>query len=552
MNDFCFTLFEHVPLRGILVYVHKVEKKLIVRGKCRMWRHMTVEQERRQYELLRIKVSGTGTLMCPNRLLEYAVGHYANDTALIFEDQHITYQELYDWVCRFATVLRKHKVKPQERILLCFDNSPEFYVAYYAIWHVGAVVTPLNTFLHDREFAHIVKDAKPSHIITSVDRAESFRAALPEQKLDLLTEKDLRAVQHEGVADREIIDIPLEQMTALLYTSGTTGLPKGVVLSGKNIMINVLQGVARLPFERERVLGVLPLFHSFAQCVCVWGAIFTGSTVLLSPKIGRSHILSVLKYKPTVFLGVPALYGLLCMLRTAPMSAVKMFVSGGDALPDRIRLAFSILYRRKISSGYGMTETSPLLSIDTEMLYAPTSMVGRPFYGIDVSVRDEKGKELPAGEIGELWVRGDNVMLGYYQLPEETERMLRDGWLDTGDLAYLTAEGEIVITGRLKDLIIHKGLNIYPQEIENVIIAHSNVLRVGVIGKVDESTGEVPVAFVQLRAEQEGVEQELHELCSQHLATYKQPREFLCSADELATTATGKVDKKVLRKQLAG
>jgi len=341
---------------------------------------------------------------------------------------------------------------------------------------------------------------------------------------------------------------PAHEMAVLLYTSGTTGFPKGVMLSSANALINTIQGMPRIDFNRQaRVFCVLPLFHSFAQNTCVWASIIRGCTIILVPKIDRRMILKALKHKPDIFLGVPALYGLLCLLKTAPLGSVRYFVSGGDALPDKIRAAFELIYNRKICNGYGLTETSPLIAFDADDRLEPTSTVGRPVIDLAISLRDEHGTEVPQGAVGQLWVKGPNVMLGYYNEPQKTAEVLQDGWLDTGDLAYLDARGKLVMSGRVKDLIIHKGLNIYPQEIENCILTHSAVLRVGVIGKKDESSGEVPIAFVQLRAEHENIEQELKELCRKNLAAYKVPREFMCSIQELPLTATSKVDKKKLR-----
>lgn len=495
-----------------------------------------------------------GQLIYAGRLLRRAAKKFPERTALIFKDQKISYKQLYQRACAFSNMLKQRGVKPGDRVIMCFENSPAFYVAYFGIWQVGAVVVPLNTFLKETELAHIIGDAQPTLIATEADRVELFQKtgiALPPIITD--NEMPLEGPVGEQLAEQEMVTLPIDDMAALLYTSGTTGLPKGVMLSSKNIMTNLLQIVSRWQmYEHERIFGVLPLFHVFAQNGCIWASVFWGCTVILVPKIDRRFILKALEHKPTIFLGVPALYGLLCLLKTVPLESVKFFFSGGDALPDKIRMAFAILYRRKIACGYGLTETSPVIAVDLDDEVGPTNRVGKPVIGVRYSVRDEKGNEVPCGQIGELWVKGDNVMLGYYQAPEMTENVLKDGWFNTGDLVYIDRKGKIVITGRVKDLIIHKGLNIYPQEIENVILSHPNAIRVGVIGVREDAAGEVPIAFVQLRKEEPGIEDALKALCDQHLAPYKVPRSFICSVEELPTTATGKVDKKVLRKQAAG
>lgn len=500
------------------------------------------------YDNLYESLKKDGRLLYAGRLLERGAQKFGDLPFIIFQDEIISYNEMYRRASVFAKLLQEKGLKPSDRVLVCFENSPEFYIAYYGVWQAGGVVAPVNTFLKERELAHIIQDAQPTFIITSPDRVTLFQKADSPHLPPIITSEEMLKPDAHFVPD-EPIELDENEMVALLYTSGTTGVPKGVMLSSKNIITNVAQGVSRVQigFE-ERLFGVLPLFHVFAQNVCVWAAPFIGATVILVPKIDRRYILSALKYKPTGFFGVPALYGLMCLLKTAPLDTVRFFVSGGDALPDKIRSYFALLYRRKIANGYGLTETSPVLAFDWEDIAQPTGTLGKPVCNVDIEIRDEKGKPLPQGAIGELWVKGDNVMLGYYNAPEETKKVLKDGWFNTGDMMYLSDAGKLVITGRTKDLIINKGINIYPQEIENVIMTDPNVIRVGVIGQKDSADGEVPIAYVQLREEKENMEQILLELCKQQLAPYKVPRRFICQVEDLPLTATNKVDKKVLRK----
>ena len=182
-----------------------------------------------------------------------------------------------------------------------------------------------------------------------------------------------------------------------------------------------------------------------------------GCTIIAAPRIHRRSILEGLTHKPSVFLGVPALYGLMCLLKTADLSSVEYFISGGDALPDKIRLGFALVYQRKLCSGYGLSETSPVISVDMDDEIAPTSCVGRPMQGIEVAFRDEKGNNVAQGAIGTIWVKGPMVMLGYYNAPELTQSVIKDGWFDTGDLGHLDMRGRIIITGRIKDLLLTKG-----------------------------------------------------------------------------------------------
>ncbi len=513
----------------------------------------TLQKEQAVFNRAYIDVSKDDVLMYAGNLLQRAARLYANLPALIYQDSTITYKELYHYACRLSVTLKERGVKPRDRVLILIENSPLFYIAYYGAWQIGAVVVPLNTFLKEAELTHIIQDAAPVCILTSSEYIPLFEQINSMSLPPILTESDIQPSQ---VADAtclldQTVELGHDEMAALLYTSGTTGFPKGVMLSSKNVMTSLLQGFARLHIsEGHRVFGVLPLFHAFAQGACIWGALFKGATVILVPKIERRHILAALKHQPTIFLGVPALYGLMCLMKNAPLDSVEYFVSGGDALSDKIRAYFALLYRRKICNGYGLTETSPTLSVTMEDEAMLTSTIGLPLVGVSCSIRDEQGKEVASGDIGELWVRGDNIMIGYYNAPEATSKVLQDGWFNTGDLVYIDEKGRLVISGRTKDLIINKGLNIYPQEIENVILSHPSVFQVGVVGKHDEQQGEVPVAFVQLRKDEPNMEQVLRKLCLDHLASYKVPKSFICSTEPLLATATGKIDKKVLRKRL--
>jgi long-chain acyl-CoA synthetase len=253
-----------------------------------------------------------------------------------------------------------------------------------------------------------------------------------------------------------------------------------------------------------------------------------------------------LQHRPTVILGIPALYGLFCLFKNLPLTQVRYFICGGDALPDKIRALFGLIYRRKLCNGYGLTEASPFISVDLDDVLEPTNTIGIPAYGIELFIKDDKENDLPPGSIGTLWVKGDNVMLGYYNAPEATKAVLKNGMLNTGDLAYIDPKGKLVIVGRKKELIISKGINIYPPEIENVLLTHPAITQAAVIGVKEDETSEIPVAFVATKEPSEALEKELVELCKRQLAAYKIPRQIIIKT-ELPTTATGKVDKKQLK-----
>lgn len=513
----------------------------------------SVAGEKEYFDALLSSITLNGKILSLGQLLERSNRLFPNNIAIIFEDTEYTYKELYDRACQFSKKVIAQGVKPRDRVLLYIENSVEFYVAYFGVVQTGAVIAPLNTFLHEVELAHILNDSKPSLVVTHSSHVELFKKIENGKQIPMLTEHDI-AMQSPVQAQPSpfpVYKLEPEEMAALLYTSGTTGMPKGVMLSSKNIMTNVVQGMSRLELhESERLFGALPLFHSFSQVCMVWATIFSGCTVIVVPKIERRYLFAALKHNPTIVVGVPALFGLFCLLKNAPFPAVKYFASGGDALPDKIRMAFALVYRRKLCNGYGLTEASPVVAADLDDVTEPTSCIGRPVMGLEVKIIDAEGNSLNQGEIGQLIVKGDNVMLGYYNAPEMTESVIKNGWLYTGDLAYVDKNGKLIITGRSRDIIKHKGFIIYPQEIENVIMSHPNVIRVGIVGKPDEATGEISIAFVQIRASQENIEKELRNLCKQQLAQYKMPKDFIISTENLPTTSTGKVDKKVLRKKL--
>lgn len=485
-------------------------------------------------------------------LLYFAANKYADRPALITDQEIVSFRQLYARAVGVTNKLKGMGVNPGDRVCIAFENSIEFYVAYYGAWQAGAVIIPLNTFLHEKEIQHILDDAQPVVVIASDQLAQKIQL-ISNHIPPLITGSQLATIQPASSYEIESLIVPKrapDQIAALLYTSGTTGVPKGVMLTSRNILTNIAQGMACIDAtSSDRIFGVLPLFHSFAQLACVWGNFFVGAAIIVVSKIDRKFILHGLHHQPTIVLGVPALYGLFCLMRSIKFGSVRYFISGGDAMPDKIRMGFELIYRRRICSGYGMTETSPLIAINFDDELCAPNTVGVPAPGILCSIRGDNNQEVPFGLKGILWVKGDNVMKGYYQDEQQTNAVLHDGWLNTGDCAYFDKAGRLVIYGRERDIIKNKGLIIYPQEIENIVMQHPAVIKVAIIGKKDESVGEIPVAFLSLREKVLGIEQQLKVLCTQHLAPYKIPRTFFV-LDDLPMTALGKIDKKKLRAEL--
>ena len=484
------------------------------------------------------------------RLLQRAYERFPDHVALIDDRTSITYRELYFRTIVLSQRLLALGVQPGDRVFMYAENSREFFIAYFAILHVGAILVPINIFLHIKELAYIVNDAQPRVIFATSNLKQNIELLLTEglvQSLpQIITEQDIdwampvpRSLE-ERFPNYVIKERGLDELSVLLYTSGTTGVPKGVMLSSRIIIANLEQTATRFMLcglaKKERIFCVLPLFHAFAQHTCIWLPMIMGSAVIIVQKIERKLILDGLRHKPTVFFGFPALFGLLCIMKTAPLDSIKLFVSGADMLPDKIRIAFAMVYGRKICSGYGLTEAAPVVAVNHQNFDTPTNVVGRPLFGINYKICDDNGNPVKEGEIGLLWINGGNIMLGYYNAEEATDKVLKDGWLDTGDLASIDKLGMLAIRGRVKDVIIHKGFNIYPAEVENILLKYPAVIKAAVVGRDEPMAGQVPIAFVALRVPEEGFEDRLRELCAHNLAAYKIPRKFIC-LDDLPLTS---------------
>lgn len=478
--------------------------------------------------------------------LQRAAERFGSKTALICGDLSIDYHTLYQRACSLSHQLKKLGVKEQDFVCLFFENSIEYYYAYYAIVQCGAVVVPLNTFLVAHELRHIIGETSPQLFIISDALAEKIDALADHERPRVLYQKDFIVDDDTALA---IPAVSSTQLAVLLYTSGTTGMPKGVMINSHNIMTNVAQILARLPStSKDRVFGVLPFFHSFAQNGCLWSAILQGATVIIIPKIERRLLLQGLRHKPTIMMGVPALYGLLCLLKGVQFPETRYFLCGGDVLPDKIRVAFELIFGRRLSNGYGLTETCPFIALNNAEALTQANNVGSWAAGLEVMLTDEQGNKVPEGQVGILHVRGGNVMMGYFKAAASTEAVLHDGWFNTGDFARIDEYNTITIVGRHKDLIVSKGLKIYPAEVENVLLLHPGIMKVAVIGKSLERGGQMPIACIALNQsykKADDVEAQLKQWCSQRLASYKVPQEFII-LDDLPMTALGKVDKKVL------
>ncbi len=507
-------------------------------------------EERDLYQQLSDIFLQEGSFFNPANILKRAANRYEKRIAVWYKNECFSYGQLFCRAYFWEQKLKEKGIKSGDQVALFLHNSPAFYIAYCAAWQLGAVVVPLNTFLKSSELKHIVEHSDIKAIF--IDQSLLPIWSEVNHSGVIITDVDIAEVSYEVYAFNNtflsaISDYDPDALSVLIFTSGTTGKAKGVMLTGRSIMTNVCQSIARLGFtDHEIVAAVLPLFHVFAQTASFWISFLLGATVILIPKIERAFLYEALTYRPTVFVGVPALYGFLCMLKNVQLDSVRLFVSGGDALPDKIRMYFAFLYGRIIANGYGLSETSPVIALSMSNSLGVTNSVGKPLLDIACQIRTLDGEICSAGIIGILFIKSASVMKGYYCNESETQAVFSDDWFCTGDFAFLTDQGELVITGRYKDLIVNKGLKIYPQEVENILLMHPDVIRAAVIGFADPLSGQIPIAFVQIKQQNKSIVQELEDLCRVHLASYKIPRKITATCDSLSLTSTGKVDKKLL------
>jgi long-chain acyl-CoA synthetase len=465
----------------------------------------------------------------------------------------VTYGQLQAQVARYRGYLRQAGVRPGENVGLLLRNSPAFVYAYMAIAGLGAVVVPINYQLTAAEVAYIAKDAGMKNLIAAA-------------RLDLAA--PLRQQGHGGeiaqhlVADIEAAPLPSAAATApqgageldenrpctIIYTSGTTGNPKGAVLTHKNLVSDAQCYSRAMPVsDADNILCILPLYHSLAwTCIILSGFLHRASVTILDTLVPKEVIEAIKQYRVNVMYGVPSVYMLL--LRTAApgdLAGMRLLMSGGASLPKQVADDFAAKFGIGITEGYGLSEASPVVATNPQFR-AKLLSIGLPIPGVEVRIADPDDNPLPPNQVGELVVRGPNVMLGYHNLPEETAHALRGGWLHTGDLAYADEEGYLFIVDRLKDMIITHGENIYPREVEEQIYTFPGVAEAAVIGIADKFRGQVACAYVAMKDGQALDPKAMKYHLRDRLAAYKIPREFIQLAS-LPKSQTGKILKRLLR-----
>jgi long-chain acyl-CoA synthetase len=469
-------------------------------------------------------------------------------TAFKLDDVELTYAALDGASAHMAGLLKSRGIEPGDRVGLMLPNVPYFPAIYYGILRAGAVVVPMNVLLKGREVRFYVEDPGTKLLFAWHDFAE----AAEQGGVDTILVKPGEFEQLVGSAEpvTEVAERDASDTAVILYTSGTTGKPKGAELTHANLRRNcatVSEKLAGITAD-DILLGALPLFHSFGQTCTMNAAVAVGATVTMIPRFDPDKALSILERdRVTIFQGVPTMYNGMLHSDAADStdtSSLRLCMSGGAAMPAELMRAFEEKFGCIILEGYGLSETSPVASFNHPDRDRKPGSIGTPIEGVEMQVWDDQGNEVPQGEVGEIVIRGHNIMRGYWNRPDATDEAITDdGWFHSGDMARVDEDGYFFIVDRKKDLIIRGGYNVYPREVEEVLYEHPAVQEAAVIGVPDESLGEEVGAAVVLKKGAEATEDELRDYVKEQLAAYKYPRRVWFS-DELPKGPTGKILKR--------
>ena len=511
-------------------------------------------------------------------LLKQAVEKYRNDTALTFYDRSFTYEQVDFIVNKYASALFNTGFRKGDRLAIMLPNSPHTFFSLFAAFRLGGIAVQVNPMYVERELEHVLNDSGAVSMIALdlfYPKIKSVQGKTPlkhlivatfQQQLNFeLAEGDWSFDDFlqtgEGIAPEAELNV-LEDVAVLQYTGGTTGISKGVMLTHANLRSNVEQ-VYEFSFKtldypyNPKIMTVLPLFHIYGLTCNAFQGFRIGANQLILPRFDPKEIIQTIEtHKPFSFSGVPTMYVALNNQKEnieAVLKDVSFFNSGGAAMPVQQLHLFEERTGCKLYEGYGLSEASPVTHNNPAFAERKVGTIGLPLPGtLAAIVRDgENGLEfLPAGEVGELAIKGPQVMKGYWGRPEATADVLKEGWLLTGDLSRMDEEGYFYIVDRKKDMIIASGYNVYPREIEEVLYEHPDVQETIVIGVPDAYRGETVKAFVTLKAGAKVTEQELIDFAKGQLAAYKVPKivEF---RDELPKSAVGKLLKRELRDEEA-
>ncbi|MEJ5347392.1 MAG: long-chain fatty acid--CoA ligase [Desulfosoma sp.] len=515
---------------------------------------------------------------------------YAANTATEFFGAKLTYKQFWDQVLRLAEALKNMGVGKGTRVAIMLPNCPQTMIAYYATLWLGGVGVMTNPMYVEREMEHQWNDSGAEvlfvldHLFPKVEKVlgatkihtvvvTSLREYLPflfkylypikakKQNLFMAVPYDGRRIVNfshlisKNAPVTDACQAELDDLALLQYTGGTTGVSKGVMLSHRNILANVLQVAAWFPdfrWGRERLIAILPFFHVFGMTVCMNFSLYGGCTTIVVPKFDADEFLKLLhKSKPTLFPGVPTIYVALInhpKVKDYDLSSIRFCITGSAPMPVEVLKKFEEMTGCIIVEGYGLSEASPVTHVNPISGMRKPGSIGIPVSSTDARIvsLEDGVSEAPVGQPGELVVKGPQVMMGYWNMPEETASTLRDDWLYTGDIATMDDDGYFFIVDRKKDMIISGGYNIYPREIDEVLYTHPKVLDAVAVGVPDPYRGEAVKAFVVPKPGETVTEEEIIQFCKSKLAAYKVPKAVEIR-ESLPKTMVGKILRKELR-----
>ena len=502
-------------------------------------------------------------------MLDYVAGRRPNRTAIIFGAKKITYQQLISYSKKLASSLVSLGVKPKDRVALWLPNCPEFIYGFFATLRLGATVVPINTMLTREEVRFIIEDSKSKALICSIGKladAENILSRSDNLKKVLCHPRPhnnnvmfgLWPKINEADELEKVHSIKPSDLAQIIYTSGTTGKPKGACLSHYNLLSNVKSSAEAIRANhRDCTICVLPLFHSFASTVCMLLPFFVGgrTVIMMAVRPFKRVIRAIFKHRVTIFVGVPSFFSILSeakfpklgLMLSYFINPIRVCICGAAALPLAVSKKFEKRIKRPLLQGYGLTEAAPVVTLNPLSGKRIADSIGVAVPDVKVRIVDKGDKDVPCGDVGELIVKGPNVMQGYFNLEEETKKALKGGWLYTGDLAKKDKDGFFYIMGRSKEMINVRGLNVYPREIEDVLYRHPFIDEAAVCGLMHRHRGEVPVAFVVPKKELS--EREIKHYLRANLASYKIPLRIFFK-EILPKNPTGKILKRVLQEEV--
>jgi long-chain acyl-CoA synthetase len=476
-------------------------------------------------------------------LLTHAAARRPESTAVELDDLQLTYDDLNEASARVAGLLHAKGVRPGDRVGVMLPNVPHFAVVYYGVLRAGGVVVPMNVLLKEREVAYYLGDSEAQLLFAWHDFADAAHGGSDQAHADcLLVEPgSFEALLERSERVVEVFERDGGETAVILYTSGTTGTPKGAELTHDNLRRNAAISAGLFGVDSETVtLGALPLFHSFGQTCGLNATVGAGGCLTLVPRFDPERVLEVIERdRVTVFEGVPTMYAALLnhpQRERFDTATLRVCVSGGAAMPVEVMRAFERAFGCAVLEGYGLSETSPVASFNHPDRERKPGSIGTPVDGVEMKLVGD-------GEIGEIAIRGHNVMKGYWRRPDATAETIRDGWFHTGDLARVDEDGYFFIVDRKKDMVIRGGYNVYPREVEEVLYEHPAVREAAVVGVPHPELGEEVAAAVVLAPGASAEELEIVDFVKRQVAAYKYPR-LVWFVDELPKGSTGKILKR--------